>query len=78
MKVAADFDSAEAKRFSATTSGHAMLFDRGGRLRFSGGITDARGHEGDNDGRDAVVSIINGGDRMPAATPVFGCSLYDN
>jgi hypothetical protein len=33
----------EAARFGAATSGQTMLYDREGVLRFSGGITAARG-----------------------------------
>ena len=48
----------EARRFGAATSGHVMLYDAAGRLHFSGGITPARGHEGDSLGRDAVIDLI--------------------
>jgi hypothetical protein len=47
-------------------------------LAFSGGITDSRGHEGDNDGADAILEIVSGpGVRAVARTPVFGCTLFD-
>lgn len=69
-----DPDGAEALRFSASTSGQALLYDTRGRLLFNGGITAARGHSGANDGRDAVVSLLEGRPARPT-TPVFGCSL---
>ena len=53
-----DEDGDEARRFGAATSGHVMLYDAAGRLHFSGGITPARGHEGDSLGRDAVIDLI--------------------
>jgi hypothetical protein len=42
---------------------------------FSGGITDARGHAGDNDGRDAVEAYLTGGVPGCTQTPVFGCPI---
>ncbi len=69
-------DGDEARRFGAATSGHVMLYDAAGRLHFSGGITPARGHEGDSLGRDAVIDLIeayrSAGRRC---SPVFGCPL---
>ena len=44
----------------ATTSGHVLLYDAGGVLRFAGGITDGRGHEGDNAGLDAALALLRG------------------
>jgi hypothetical protein len=70
-----DKDGSEARRFGASTSGQALLYDSGGRLVFNGGITAFRGHSGDNDGRDAIVSLVHGETPMRRATPVFGCGL---
>lgn len=66
----------EAARFGATTSGDAMLFARAGKLLFHGGITSGRRHAGDNDGRSAILALIQ---REPTAfrtTLVFGCPLF--
>ncbi len=70
-----DSGGSEARRFGVATSGHVLLYDAQGRLTFSGGITSARGHRGDNYGRDAVLARIMGkiGDRP--GNPVFGCQL---
>jgi len=77
----ADRDGVEARRFGTITSGQALLYDREGRLVFSGGITPGRGHAGDNAGRDAIVAFALGEQRpagltappalpaLPAATP---------
>ncbi|HKQ49474.1 MAG TPA: RedB protein [Phycisphaerae bacterium] len=75
VSVRADVKGVEAQRFGAATSGHVVLYDRFGGLRFRGGITAARGHFGDNVGRSAIVSILRsaGGDAIN--TPVFGCDL---
>ncbi len=67
--------SLETRRFHAATSGQALLYDSGGHLRFSGGITASRGHSGDNDGRNAIVALVLEGSSGRSTTPVFGCSL---
>ena len=72
VSLSVDWDGCEAKRFSATTSGHAMLYSPEGRLLFSGGITYARGHEGTSEGRAALLSLV-GDEHSIKQTPVFGC-----
>ena len=82
-----DDSGREARRFGAATSGQTLLYDAGGALLFSGGITAARGHAGDNAGRSELVSLLNRGrsDRTRTlnlgqsvhdATSVFGCPLF--
>ena len=80
----------EAKLFGAATSGQAMVYDSHGRLLFSGGITAARGHFGDNEGVSAIARLLdapesgssarNGYPTKPiayaATTPVYGCPLF--
>ena len=70
-----DDGGTEASRFAAKTSGQVCLYGADDRLLFHGGITGARGHEGDNVGRSAVTSHLGG---LPADTcsPVYGCSLH--
>jgi len=75
VEVAADVDGREAAAFGVETSGHVLLFDRAGRLRFGGGITASRGHEGDNPGRAAVVAVLTGVTPEVRSTPVFGCPI---
>jgi hypothetical protein len=77
VTVLADRAGVEAGRFNGVTSGIAMLYDVDGRLLFSGGITDSRGHSGDNQGREAIVSLLTGDGNTQSVTPVFGCSLLD-
>lgn len=74
VTVVADEGGVEARRFEATSSGTAVLYDRGGVLRFRGGITPARGHEGDSDGADAIVSWARGSSAVPQSM-VFGCEI---
>lgn len=66
----ADRDGIEARRFGTITSGQALLYDREGRLVFSGGITPGRGHAGDNAGRDAIVAFALG-ERRPMGVPAL-------
>ena len=75
VTVFSDINGEEAKRFGAETSGQTLLFDAGGRLLFSGGITASRGHAGGNDGESAIVSLISHRGVARTRTFVFGCSL---
>ncbi len=75
VTVLSDIDGAEARLFGAETSGHTLLFNPSGRLLFSGGITQSRGHSGDNAGESAIVSLVNNHFSERAETFVFGCSL---
>jgi hypothetical protein len=74
--VVRDDEGVEAARFRATTSGQTMLYDTVGKLLFSGGITSARGHAGDNAGRAAIVSLLATNEAAQRETPVFGCPLF--
>lgn len=65
----------EAARFGARTSGLVLVYDAAGALRWAGGITRARGHEGANAGRDAALAAIAGARPDVAEHPVFGCAL---
>ncbi len=69
-------DGVEAQRFHAVTSGQTVLYNAEGHLLFSGGITGSRGHSGDNEGRSAIVSLLNTGEAERAETSVFGCPLF--
>jgi hypothetical protein len=71
-----DDDGAEAELFRAETSGQTVLYDPSGNLLFSGGITSARGHAGDNAGRTAIVSLLTSEEAEERDTPVFGCPLF--
>lgn len=76
VTVIADADGREARRFNLLTSGETLLFDRAGRLIFSGGITAARGHAGDNAGRATVVSLVTRDSAEPQQSLVFDCPLF--
>lgn len=76
VTVMEDDGGVEARRFHALTSGATVLYDRNGKLLFSGGITSARGHEGDNAGRSTIVSLLETGEADQRNTKVFGCALF--
>lgn len=78
VTVLRDDDGKEAAIFHAATSGQTMLYSADGHLLFSGGITGSRGHLGDNDGYDAILSLIGQGETEQTRTKVFGCPLRDN
>jgi hypothetical protein len=71
----ADDGARETRLFHAQVSGETLLYDSTGRLLFHGGITDSRGHEGDNPGRLAIESFLAGDALGLHETPVFGCRL---
>ena len=75
VHVVSDPDGVEARRFNATTSGQTVLYNDRGELLFSGGITLARGHAGDNTGRSAVESYLDDTAPVCRQTPVFGCPI---
>ena len=77
VTVLSDVDGVEANRFGAETSGHTFLFGSDGRLLFSGGITESRGHAGGNAGESAIVSLVNNRAVDRNSTFVFGCSVVD-
>lgn len=77
VKVIIDENERETKLFKAETSGLVLLYDTDGNLRFSGGITASRGHEGNNAGRQAIFEIVTKDLRENTETEVFGCLLHN-
>ena len=70
-----DVDGALARQFHVTTSGHALLFSVDGRVRYSGGITSGRVHEGDNMGLTKLTRVLDGVPVADPSFPVYGCSI---
>jgi len=70
-----DTDGELMQQFGAFTSGQTLLYDSSGTLLFKGGITAARGHEGDNAGKKALISILKERQNSLNETFVFGCSI---
>lgn len=77
VQVSVDDGGILARSFRVAASGHVLLYDPRGRLEFSGGITGARGHAGDNIGKSAILSFLRDGGSIRGETPVFGCFLAE-
>lgn len=66
-----------ARHYGAETSGDCRVYDETGRLRYRGGLTASRSHEGDNVGRRAVLEVLAGSGPPMVVGPVFGCPLVE-
>lgn len=78
VRVLQDHGGIETRRFGVKTSGHVLLYDPSGELAFTGGITLARGHEGDNVGSSALLAqVTRSGSMVPSGQVVFGCPILE-
>lgn len=75
--IVPDPSGEEARRFGATTSGHAILYSPRGDALFSGGVTPGRGHEGRSDSLDALARALRTASPSRDPFPVFGCPIFD-
>jgi len=75
VTVLVDEGGRDAAALGAMTSGQVIVYGVKGQIQFNGGITDGRGHEGDNPGLAAILAIVRDGKSPVAATPVYGCPL---
>ncbi len=81
--VVLDAGGRQAEILGMKTSGSTCLYDAGGRLIFSGGLTVARGVEGASVASDRLIELLHttfgkstpGVAREGVKTPVFGCEL---
>ena len=80
VSIISDESGTITDQFGAKTSGQLFAFDRAGHLKFSGGITASRGHEGDNAGSDAIAAILESSNNTSSvqSASVFGCPLTDS
>lgn len=76
VQVIADVDGLEARRFQADVSGRTLLFDADGVRLFDGGITQSRGHVGDNSGSAAIAELVLRGGSTTTHGRAFGCTLF--
>lgn len=65
----------EATRFGLETSGTVAVFDPEGRLRFSGGLTRARGIAEPSSGNESLIAVVSGRRPEASSCPTFGCPL---
>lgn len=73
--VVIDAGGREAERFGAVVSGSTVVYDRDGTLLFRGGLTTARGHEGQGPAFDRITALVAGRTADRADAPTFGCSV---
>jgi hypothetical protein len=78
LAVFDDRDGAEAVRFGVHASSEVVLYDAQGRLQFSGGITESRGHVGDNVGLQTVKRLIEHSAPAAQQNPVYGCPIEND
>lgn len=78
VQVRCDHEAKLAERYGAHTSGHVLLYDSLNQLRFSGGITRSRGHEGDSPGSRSIEALLAGRTPEGSAARVFGCPLLES
>ncbi|SMP75553.1 AhpC/TSA family protein [Neorhodopirellula lusitana] len=76
--VLADRDAQACEDFEIVTSGHVLVYDHNGELKFSGGITPSRGHEGSCASGTAFLNSVNGKTNAEQSWPVFGCPIVRN
>jgi hypothetical protein len=74
-QLISDIDGQQALSLGMSTSGAVVLYSPSGEPCYWGGITAARGHEGDNLGSDAIAAILEGQSPTSISQPVFGCHI---
>jgi hypothetical protein len=62
--------------FRARSSGQSYLYGPSGKLIYGGGMTESRGHAGDNEGLTSIINLVNGQALTAKDYPVFGCPLF--
>ena len=72
----ADPGGHKARAVGAWTSGHVVVYDRAGDLRFVGGLTASRGHQGESRGLHVLEALVRHGDCERGDAPVYGCELF--
>src|SRR5690606_34507323 len=75
-KVLHDAGGVESARFDARVSGTVLLFDDRGDRLYAGGVTMARGHDGDNAGIQAVTDLLIDRTAPNEPIPPLGCRVY--
>lgn len=77
VRIRPDPGGREARKLGMPTSGHVLVYGAEGGLRFSGGVTGARGHEGPNAGAASFLAALQARPIQAARTPVFGCGIQE-
>jgi hypothetical protein len=75
VQALADARDSWRKMFHAKSSGECLLYSPSGELRFHGGITSGRGHEGYSGSQTSLSRAIAHESTSLQRTAVFGCAL---
>jgi len=78
VSIISDQNGKIAELLGMSTSGAVCLYDKDGNLRYSGGITASRGHEGDNHGKSIILSQVLGKTTGMEKGIVYGCPIQNN
>jgi hypothetical protein len=76
VTIVNDMGGAEALRFHASTSGHAMLIDAQKNLIYSGGLTPGRGHVGETQGHTVIRKWARTKNQTSTIEKIFGCDIF--
>jgi hypothetical protein len=63
------------RQFGASISGEVFAFNSHGRRIYRGGLTPARGHQGDAAGQEQFEQLVNQNSDTACEAPVYGCPL---
>lgn len=74
-RVVIDESQRETQIFGVHTSGDVVLYNAQGRLLYSGGLTLARAHQGDSEGRAVILKTLRGEAAFHQGV-VFGCPIH--
>lgn len=77
ISVNPDINGIEARRFSALTSGHVVVFRPDRSCAYSGGLTTGRGQSNAGLSGFRVCAILKEQGLGRSNPPVFGCPLFD-
>lgn len=72
-----DWDGQLAHEEGLPVSGATYLTDPAGKVRFRGGLTNGRGHEGLSIGTKSIETLLIGGETEVTVTPAYGCEVQD-
>jgi hypothetical protein len=64
-----------SRLFGTHTSGQVLLYNRQGQLRFAGGLTPSRGHEGDSLGLVSIGAAL-AQESARTSSDVYGCPVF--
>lgn len=75
-RIRIDRDAQLARELGVHCSGHLLFYSANGKLKFSGGITPSRGHEGTSRCGAEFKKALNQLPISRVCWPVYGCSLF--